>query len=154
MNAWIRSASATAAATVMTSSISPFMPDPAAPDASRRSTWPLARRRSTWPLARRRSTGSLQEPDPVGWPVGQKRLADDPRARHRPPEAAVLGVRPVVATHVVVAAVNGDRLREVAGRVAGAAHDVAVGLPPSVADHLSVPNRQAVAGQADHPLDE
>src|SRR5690348_605508 len=107
MNAWISSASATATATVTTSSISPFTPGLP---------------------ARARPPPSLEESDPVGRPVGEERLADDPGARNRAPESAVLRIRTVVAHHVVHAAGDRDGLREVARRVAGALHDVAVAL--------------------------
>src|SRR5438270_2974230 len=129
MKAWISSASATATATVTTSSIRPFTADLGAPDAGRR------------------SGPASEEPDPVGGPIGQERLADDPAPRHRAPEAAVLGVRAVVAHHVVVAARDGDGLREVTRLAAGAADDVAVGLALSVADHVSGADRQAIAGE-------
>ncbi len=56
MNAWISSASATATATVMTSSIRPFMTDLGAPALGRRMTEPL------------------EESDPVGRPVGENAL--------------------------------------------------------------------------------
>src|SRR5579871_1650682 len=139
MNAWMSSASATATATVITSSISPFMPDPPA--------YPPARR-----LAPR--SPPLEESDPVRRPVGQERLPDDPGAGDGPPEPAVLGVRAVVAHHVVVASGNGDRLGEVARRVAVALHDVGVGLRLAVADHVSVDDREMVARESDHALDE
>src|SRR6516225_10529244 len=121
MNAWMSSASATATATVMTSSISPFTPDPPAHSEDQRS-----------------SRRPLEESDPVGRPVGQERLPDDPGAGDGSPEPAVLRVRPVVAHHVVIAAGNGDRLREVAHRIAVALHDVGVCLGLSVADHVAV----------------
>src|ERR1700731_3336879 len=95
MNAWISSASATAMATVMTSSISDFIADP---DPSRSSSAYLL----------------LQEADSIRRPVREERLADDPGSRNRPPEATVLRVGAVVAHHVVVAPGNGDGLGEVA----------------------------------------
>src|SRR5580704_1231874 len=96
----------------------------------------------------------LEKSDPVGRPVGQERLADDPCSRDRAPEPAVLGIGAVVAHHVVVARRNGDRLREVAGRVAVAGHDVAVGLPLPIPVDVTVDDRQEVAGKPDDALDE
>ena len=60
MNAWISSASATAIATVMTSSINPLIGALGQP-------------------ATTRPAEPLEESDPIGRPVRQERLADDPR---------------------------------------------------------------------------
>src|ERR1700735_1298520 len=136
MKAWMRSASTTAIATVSTSSISPFMLALCSPGATAR------------PIA------ALHEPDPVRRPVGQKRLADDPRSWDGSPEPAVLGVGPVVAHHVVVAAGDGDRLREVARLAAVALNDVGVVLSLAVADHVAVADRETIAGQAHDALDK
>src|ERR1700759_4903076 len=136
MNAWISSASATATATVMTSSIRPFMTEFGAPALGRRMTDPL------------------EESDPIGRPVGQERLPDDPLPRHRPPEPAVLGTRAVAPHHVVIATRPGDRLGEAARLAAVALHDVGISLALAVADHVSVPDRYAVAGKPDDTLDE
>src|SRR5947209_4995081 len=125
-NAWISSASATAIATVRTSSISPF-------------------------IARR---PRLQDPDPVRWPVREHRLADDPLPRDRAPVAAVLRVRAVVAHHVVGPAGDGDRLGERARAGTRAGDGVGILLGHAVADDLPVADRQAIAGQPHHALDE
>src|SRR5579862_1486727 len=100
MNAWISSASATATATVITSSISPFTPD-------------LPARRAPVLAPAGTVAPALKQPDPIGWPVGEERLADDPRPRHGTPESAVLRIRAVVAHHVVLPTRNRDRLGEV-----------------------------------------
>src|SRR5581483_6450271 len=136
MNAWMSSARATATATVTTSSISPFTPAL------------QARARTRPPVA------ALEESDPVGRPVGQERLADDPGSRYRPPEATVLRIGTVVAHHVVVPAGDGDRLREVARRIAVALNDVGVGLALAVAEDVSVADREMIAGNSDDTLDE
>src|SRR5579875_1652399 len=73
-----------------------------------------------------RGAGSSQASDPVGRPVGEEGLADDPGPANRAPEAAVLGIRAVVAHHVVHPARNDDGLGEVAVGLARAGHDVAV----------------------------
>src|SRR6478735_1318336 len=135
MKAWISSARATATATVTTSSISPFMLGLAAPARCRR------------------SSRALEEPDPIRRPVGQECLADDPCARNRPPESAVVGVRAVVAHHVVVAPGHRDGLREVARRVAVALHDVGVAFGLAVADDVPVSDREMIAREPHDALD-
>src|SRR5947209_13382225 len=85
----MRMASPTAIATVRTSSTIERTPDLA--------------------LALRRTPTPSESPSPVGRPVGEERLTDDPAPLHRPPEAAVLRIRPVVAHHVVVPPRDDDR---------------------------------------------
>src|SRR5436190_23726744 len=114
MNAWIRSARPTAIAIVTASSISDFIAD---------FFFCL-----DTPI-------ELQEAEPVGRPVREERLADDPRLGDGAPEAAVVRCAPVVAHHVVVALRDGDRARE-GTRASGAARiGVAVLLAHPIADH-------------------
>src|SRR5947209_13689042 len=103
MKAWIRSASPTAIATVATSSTIDF--------------------RGELPDLRREGDMALEEAEAVWRPVGEESDSDDPLVRKWPPVSTVLGVGPVVAHHVIVAARNLDRCREVAGPVAGARDD-------------------------------
>ena len=60
----------------------------------------------------------LEEPDAVGRPVGEEGLADDPVARDRAPEAAVVARPTVVAHHEVVVGRDRDRLGQVAAAAA------------------------------------
>src|ERR1035438_601064 len=95
----------------------------------------------------------LEKADSVRRPIGEERSADDPRLRDRAPVPAVLGVGTVVAHHVVVAARDRDRGRETA-RPALAGNDVGILLLDAVAEHVTVADRDPVAGQPDDPLDE
>src|SRR6476646_8062384 len=54
------------------------------------------------PRKDRNFSRGLEEPDPVGRPVGEEGLADDPAAWDRSPEAAVVTLDAVVAHHEVV----------------------------------------------------
>ena len=64
----------------------------------------------------------LEEADALGRPVGREGAADDPFARDRAPEAAVVGLATVVAHHEPVVGRDGDRGCEVAAAaVAGLA---------------------------------
>src|SRR5436305_14626496 len=95
------------------------------------------------------STMPSEESDSVRRPVGEERLADDPRLRDRPPEAAVLGVGAIVAHHEVVAARNRDRGGEVARAAAIARNGVGVLLRHTVAGHVTAVDRPTVPGTAD-----
>src|SRR5215831_13633156 len=97
MNAWIRSASPTAIATVSTSSTTDFTADLGA-----------------FVVERAIEIRCLEETEPAGWPIGQKCTADDPLPRDRAPVPAVLGIRTIVPHHVVIAGGDGDRGRHVA----------------------------------------
>src|ERR1700677_676424 len=106
MNAWIRNARPTATATVTISSITEYSGDFCfldVRDAISESLLLL-----------------LQGADAVGWPVGEERVADHPRAGHRPPESTVERVGAVVAHHVVVALGHRERLRKPAFATAAA----------------------------------
>src|SRR5947209_9725632 len=56
----------------------------------------------------------LEEADPIGGPVGEECLADQPPPGNRSPVAAVERVGAIVAHHVVIALGDGDRGTEVA----------------------------------------
>src|SRR5579875_4047956 len=132
MNAWLRIAGPTATPIVTTSTTSE-------PSAER--------------LCFGGAAIASERPDPAGRPVGEERLADQPRARHRPPVAAVERVAAVVPHHVVVAGRHGDRLPEVAlGRVA-ARLGAPAPLRPAVSDHLPVDDGDPVTGQPHDALD-
>src|SRR5205085_1652132 len=137
MKACIRRASPTAMATVRTSSTTDFMAD----------FEPLVRELAI-------SGDPSQESQTAGRPVGEERLADDPRPRDRAPEPAVLRIGTVVAHHVVVTLRDRDRAREVARSVAVARQGIPVFLPDTVADHVAGDDPDVVAWIADHPLDE
>src|SRR5438270_8463410 len=134
MKAWMRSASPTAIATVATNSTIDFSGD--------------------LPDLRREGAMSLEEAQPVRRPVGEESHADDPSVRKWPPVSTVLRIRAVVAHHVVVAARNLDRRREVARPVADAGDDVRVFLPDAVSDHVAVANRQPIPREPHDALDE
>src|ERR1700722_5684797 len=118
-NAWIRNARPTATATVTISSITEYSGDFCfldVRDAISASLRPV-----------------LEGSDPVGWPIGEERVADHPRTGHRPPETAVERVGAVVAHHVVVALGHRERLRKPAFATAVARDRVAVVLTYAVA---------------------
>ena len=75
--------------------------EPEQPAGGRRALAP--RRTAAAPLAR------LEEADPVRGPVREERDADEPFARDRAPETAVVRIATVVAHHEVVAGRNLDR---------------------------------------------
>src|SRR6185295_5796990 len=88
-------------------------------------------------------------------PVGGEGLADDPVARDRPPEAAVVAFATVVAHHEVVIGWNGDRFRQIADGARGAGPYVGlVGLLDAVDDRVPVADAERVPGAGDDPLDE
>src|SRR6202035_71312 len=114
-------------------------------------SFPPASEVATRPFAGRRS----EDADAIGRPVGGEHLADDPRARDRPPEAAVVGVPAVVAEHEVLTARDRHRVGEVAAARVDAREDV--GLVPErlAVDHrVPVGDRDPVAREPDHALDE
>src|SRR3954452_21145211 len=96
----------------------------------------------------------LEESDLLGRPVGGEGSADDPFPGNGTPVPAVVGGSTIVAHHEVVIGRNRDRLWQIAGTSAGTRGDVGIRLGLAVADHVAVSDRQLVAGQADHALDE
>src|SRR5512133_3753721 len=100
---------------------------------------------------------ALEEADALGRPVRRERAADDPFARDRAPEAAVVGVATVVAHHEPVVGGNGDRGCEVAPAAAAAlagAVDVPVALALAVAIDVAALDVDRVARSGHHALDE
>src|SRR5436305_10958501 len=94
------------------------------------------------------STMPSEESDSVRRPVREERLADDPRLRDRPPEAAVLRIGTIVAHHEVVAMRNRDRGGKVARAASIARNGVGVLLLHPVADQVPAPHRPTVPGPA------
>src|ERR1700761_450776 len=139
MNAWINSARPTAIATVSTSSMIDLTADLGAFSVERAISKPQ---------------DCLQKAEPARGPVSQDRAPDDPLARDRAPIAAVLGVRTIVAHHVVLARRNLDRGRQVARAGAAAGDGVRVVLAHAVADHVPVDDADAVAREPNQTLDE
>src|SRR5829696_1530922 len=95
-----------------------------------------------------------EEADALGWPVGGEGAADDPGARNRSPEAAVVGSPTVVAHHEVVVGGNGDRARKAAVLSPAAGPDEVLHLTLPVEDHVAVLDRQPVARSGHDALDE
>ncbi len=106
---------------------------------------------TTVPRQRRDERRSADGPCP---PRSAPNGADDPRRRQRAPETAVVGRTAVVTHHEVVARRHDDRLGQVALGHAAARLNVRRLLPYSVANHVSVHDRDPVPGQSHHPLDE
>src|SRR4051794_634693 len=101
--------------------------------------------------------GALEEADALGRPVGRERAADDPFARDRAPEAAVVGVATVVTHHEPVVGGNRDRRCEVASAAVAAlagAVDVPVALALAVAIDVATLDVDRVPGSGNHALDE
>src|ERR1035437_1963570 len=96
----------------------------------------------------------LEEADPAGRPVGEERVADYPRARHRSPEPAVVRLSTIVAHHVVLAAGNRDRAGEIARAHAVAGIDVGILLPYPVAVDVALDQPDPITREPHHPLDE
>ena len=120
---------------------------------SRRATTACASPSDRPPLGGARfSVQSITIPTLSGRPVRRDRLADDPLARDRAPEAAVVGVAAVVAHQEVRALRDRDRV-QVALR-ARARRRRTARCRLAVADHVAVDDRDRVAGQADDALDE
>src|SRR5207248_6648370 len=101
-----------------------------------------------------RRAARLEEPDPVGRPIGEEGDPDDPFVRDRAPEAAVVGRSTVVAHHEVIAGRNHDRLREIAVTARYTRRGIRVLFRHPVADHVSVDDPNTIAGAGDDPLDE
>ena len=78
----------------------------------------------------------------------------DPGRADGSPEPAVIRLATVVAHHEVVAARNHDWPSEVTEQRVRAGNDVGVALVHAVADHAPVDDRNPVAGQTNHTLDE
>src|SRR4051795_6976361 len=100
---------------------------------------------------------ALEEADALGRPVGRERATDDPFARDRAPEAAVVGVATVVAHHEPVVRRDGDRGCEVASAAAAAlarAVDVPVALALAVAIDVATLDVDRVPRSGNHALDE
>src|ERR1700744_1219734 len=134
MKAWMRIASPTATATVITSS-------------TRDATGDFFFFREAdirW---------GLEEANAIRGPVSEERLADQPRLGNRSPVAAVERVRAIVAHHVVVTPRYGDAGTEVALALATAGDGERARLAVSVAVDEPVADREHVSGQPDHPLD-
>src|SRR5215204_973169 len=106
------------------------------------------------PFARRIARVSLEEPDPLGGPVGGEGSADDPVARDGSPEAAVVGSATIVAHHEVVIGGNRDRLGEVAALAVPARDRVVVRLELAVEGDVALVDREPVARAGDDALDE
>src|SRR5918995_4924618 len=104
--------------------------------------------------SKRNSREVLERPDLLRGPVGPERLADDPVARDRPPESAVLARATVIAHHEVMIGWNGDLLREIARGSTSAGHDEVLLRALPVDDRVTVLDSQGVAGTGDDPLDE
>src|SRR6476659_6877603 len=113
--------------------------------------------RARWPARAVAGGRTLEEADALGRPVGRERPTDDPFARDRTPEAAVVGLATVVAHHEPVIGGDGDRGCEVAppatAALAGAV-DVAVALPLAVAVDVAALDVDRVPWSGDHALDE
>src|SRR5512133_882032 len=100
---------------------------------------------------------ALEEAAALERPVRRERAADDPFARDRAPEAAVVGVATVVAHHEPVVGGNGDRGCEVASPAAAAlagAVDVPVALALAVAIDVATLDVDRVPRSGHHALDE
>src|SRR6185312_2938459 len=95
----------------------------------------------------------LEEANPIGGPVREERLADQPRLGHRAPVATVKRVRAIVAHHVVVTLRYGDAGTEVALACAVAGDRERARLLVPVAVDVAVADLQAVAGKPHHALD-
>src|SRR4051794_32722749 len=97
----------------------------------------------------------LEGADSARRPVGEERVADDPLLGDGSPVAAIVALPTVVAHHKKVARRNLDGFRQIAEFVAARAL-VQVLLLDLLAVHVGavVPDRDRVAGEADHPLDE
>src|ERR1039457_1030482 len=96
----------------------------------------------------------LEDPDPVGGPVGGESPSDDPSGGDWSPEPAVVGFPTVVPHHEPVTGGNPDRRGEVAVRIRAAGPYVGVLLPHTVASHVSFDDRDHVARARDDALDE
>src|SRR5581483_4267604 len=109
-------------------------------------------------VASRATSGrrDLEETDSIRRPVGRKGLTDDPAARNRSPEAAVVAGTTIVAHHEVIVGRDRDWLRHVAGRPGAAAAGIDEGLPRhhAVDNRMAVLDVEAVAGAGDDSLDE
>src|SRR6185437_13143309 len=95
----------------------------------------------------------LEEANPIGGPVREERLADQPRLGHRAPVATVKRVRAIVAHHVVVTLRYGDAGTEVALAGAVTGDGVRAHLEMSVAVDVAVTDHEPITGKAHHPLD-
>ena len=97
---------------------------------------------------------ALEEADALGRPVGGEGATDDPLARDRAPEPAVVGLATVVAHHEPMVGGNLDRPREVAAGSALARPREAVGLALAVDEGVAALDVQRVARAGDDALDE
>ena len=93
----------------------------------------------------------------VRWPVRREHLADQVRARYRPPHARVARLRTVVAHHEVVPGFHLDRAEVLRGRPPGLLQvrlleELSVDV--HVAEALLEPHLDGVTGQPDQALDE
>src|SRR6516165_3789242 len=100
----------------------------------------------------RNAVRGLEDADAVGWPVGEKRVSDDPASRDGTPESAVVGVAAVVAHHEPHAARHADRGCKRAGGQAGVR--VTVGFSAPVPDHVPVLDCDDVTGSGNDSFDE
>src|SRR6476646_116031 len=106
------------------------------------------------PRKDRNFSRGLEEPDPVGRPVGEEGLADDPAAWDGSPEAAVVARAAVVAHHEVVVGRDRDRLGHGAARPAATRPDEGLLRLHPVDDRVAVLDRERVPRPGHDPLDE
>src|SRR6478672_2246785 len=96
----------------------------------------------------------LQQADALRRPVRGEGVADDPVARDRAPEAAVVGRATVVTHHEVVLGRDRYGRWKVAALAAAAGRGEGLLLALAVEDDMAVLDGDGVAGTGDDPLDE
>src|SRR5215207_1769439 len=125
--------------------------------ATKRVPNPRSYRKSRLPVERLRRRArriALEEPDPLGRPVGGEGFADDPLSGNGTPEPAVVGAATVVAHHEVVVGRNADLAREIAGLTTAAGLDELLLLALAVEDHVPAADGEPVPRSGHHALDE
>src|SRR5215210_2529188 len=105
-------------------------------------------------LRRRARRIALEEPDPLGRPVGGEGFADDPLSWNGSPEPAVVGAATVVAHHEVVVGRNLDLAREIAGLTTAAGLRERLLLALAVEDHVTPADGDPIPGPGYDALDE